>query len=59
MSFDPLYLSWRLRRLVRRAVCRRFGHTWRFAAGSFYCRACRISGQDAYRRRVRAHGFAG
>lgn len=44
---------------MRRAVCRRFGHMWRFAAGSFYCRACRISGQDAYRRRVRAHGFAG
>lgn len=59
MSFDSLHLSRRLRRLLRRAVCDRFGHTWRFAADSFYCRACRISGQDAYYRRRGAHGFAG
>ncbi|HYY94946.1 MAG TPA: hypothetical protein VE713_10535 [Pyrinomonadaceae bacterium] len=53
MSIDPASLSWRLRRLIRRAVCERFGHTWSFSAGSFYCRACRISGYDAYSRRGR------
>jgi hypothetical protein len=59
MFIDPLYLSQRVRRLIRRAVCERFGHSWKFAADYFYCRACRISAQDAYRRRGRAHGFAG
>lgn len=59
MSFDLWYLSRCLRRLVRRAACERFGHTWRFAADSFYCRACRISGQDAYYGRRSRRGFAG
>jgi hypothetical protein len=54
MSLDPWHLSRSLRRLVRRAVCERFGHSWRFAAGTFHCRACRITGQDAYYRRRHA-----
>ena len=53
MSLDPWQFSWRLRRLVRRAVCERFGHSWKFAAETFHCRACRITAQDAYRRRRR------
>jgi hypothetical protein len=60
MSLHPADLSSLVRRLVRRAVCERFGHTWHFAPYSLYCRACRISGHDAYRsRRRRTHGFAG
>lgn len=58
MSLDPWRLSLSLRRLVRRAVCERFGHTWRFAADAFYCRACRISGHDAYYRRRHTRSFA-
>lgn len=60
MSLHPADLSSLVRRLVRRAVCERFGHTWHFTPYFIYCRACRISGQDAYRsRRRRTHGFAG
>lgn len=55
---DSLNPSRRLRRLVRRAVCERFGHTWKFAAETFHCRACRITGQDAYYRRTRRREFA-
>lgn len=51
MNLDSWDLSRHLRRLVRRAVCERFGHSWKFAADTFHCRACRITGQDAYRRR--------
>lgn len=59
MSLDPLQLSRSLRRLVRRAVCERFGHSWKFAADTFHCRACRITGQDAYyQRRHRARRLA-
>ncbi|MBV8859460.1 MAG: hypothetical protein JOZ02_21185 [Acidobacteria bacterium] len=57
MSLDSWDLSWRLRRLVRRAVCERFGHSWKFAADTFHCRACRITAQDAYYRRRRARGL--
>ena len=53
MPLDPWQLSRRLRRLVRRAVCERFGHSWKFAADTFHCRACRIPAQDAYYRRRR------
>ena len=59
MSLHPADLYWLVRRLVRRAVCDRFGHTWHFAPDFVYCRACRVSGQDAYRRPRRTHGFAG
>jgi hypothetical protein len=58
MFLDPLDLSRRLRRFVRRAVCDRFGHAWVFRSDHYYCRACRISGHDAYRRRRRAQRFA-
>ncbi|MFL6337280.1 MAG: hypothetical protein ACJ754_28610 [Pyrinomonadaceae bacterium] len=58
MSLDPWQLSWRLRRLVRRAVCERFGHSWRFASDTFHCRACRITAQDAYYRPRRRHELA-
>ncbi|MBV9926154.1 MAG: hypothetical protein JOZ96_14135 [Acidobacteria bacterium] len=50
MSLDPWQLSRRLRRLVRRTVCERFGHSWKFAADTFHCRACRLPAQDAYCR---------
>lgn len=60
MFLHPASLASLFRRLVRRAVCERFGHTWRLTAHFVYCRACRVSGQDAYYgRRRRAHGFAG
>jgi hypothetical protein len=59
MSLHPADLSSALRRLIRRSVCDRFGHTWNFSGDYFYCRACRISGHDAYYRRGRARGFAG
>jgi len=59
MSLHPADLSALLRRLVRRAVCERFGHTWHLTAFSAYCRACRVSAQDAYYcRRRRTRGFA-
>lgn len=53
MSLDPLRLSRSFRRLMRRSVCRRFGHSWRLAAGFFACRVCRVSGHDAYYGRRR------
>lgn len=59
MTLDPSYLTWCLRRLVRRTICRRFGHSWRFDPDYVYCRACRISGHDAYYRRRRAVGYVG
>jgi len=58
MLLDSWDMSRRLRRLVRRAVCERFGHRWKFAADTFHCRACRITGQDAYYRRPRRREFA-
>ena len=45
MSLHPADLSALLRRLVRRVVCERFGHTWHLTAFSAYCRACRVAGE--------------
>lgn len=60
MSLHPADLSSLARRLIRRAVCERFGHTWQVTPHSACCRACRLSAQDAYySRRRRARGFAG
>ena len=58
MSSDSWNLSRRLRRLIRRAVCERYGHSWKFTADTFHCRACHITGQDAYYRRRRGREFA-
>jgi hypothetical protein len=58
MPLDLWHLSRSLRRLVRRAVCERFGHSWKFAADTFHCRTCRITAQDVYYRRSRRREFA-
>ncbi len=58
MSLHPADLSSALRRLIGRSVCGRLGHTWNFSGEYLYCRACRVSGHDAYYHRRRAHGFA-